>query len=195
MTAPDAVEISQLAQAPYLPAEAGAVLPAAGVLRLFLGHAIKWAPTVAYYRARSAAADSAVDFAEAFHGAVVFSQGRRWPQVFKSMRSSPGVHFTSGLVHNAQCLGLIRPLPAAARAPGEPRAVSAGAAAGADSTEPGPAADPGSAAGGPAATAGESAAAAGEPAAAAVPPLASPRPLPFPLPLPASPAWRLGGGW
>ena len=68
-----------------LPAEPGSALPAPGVLRLFLGHAIKWAPAVAHFRAGTATATTAADFVAAFRATIAFASGRRWPLVFKAI--------------------------------------------------------------------------------------------------------------
>ena len=138
---PDAREIGGLLLE-ALPPAPGAALSAPAVLRVFLGHLLKWPPCVAHFRRETGETASAEAFLSAFHRAVAFADSKSWPRRFAIMRGLPGANYTSGATHNAQRLGLIRPLP-------QPRAQSA---------------RPALSAGEPAPRAGEVSPGAGEPA-------------------------------
>ena len=107
---------------------AGAELPPANLVCLFLGHAWKW-PTVVRDWARqwtagdAASRGTAVGFLEATLAVVANADGKRWPTMFRRM-NPPGpsgatrLSATTGLhVHAAQ-LGVISTVSAAARRAG-----------------------------------------------------------------------------
>ena len=112
---PDAREIRGFLME-ALPPAPGVALSAPAVLRVFLWHLLKWPPCVAHFRRETGEAVTAEAFLSAFRRSVEVAKS--WPRLFASMFSSPGPNFTSGAAHNAQRLGLIRPLP-------KPRAQSA----------------------------------------------------------------------